>query len=598
MPDTSELDSETSSKHKKVIKSSAISKIKKKKKPEGDSQAKAFAYAENSREEEIKIAANSGSLERDDGAESHTKTKQIYDEVKELRLKIRTLEDEKRMLKEESVKVKQDCANELRKAFAATDSDDNKVELLQSTVSELEVKKDKLELMLSKKDNDMEKLKRKLEDKDIDIQHMKDKHKELQQKVADSEDKIHKLLSEIKGFREQAMNAEQDSIALRKEIAAVNTSYSRAKDENQELANIVDKLREQVESRRDSIKHASEVDEAEFQEYKQATETLISDYKSQIRELEKRNDEVTTDYDKLLNDKEDEEKRYLGKLREANLKVDLLHQTESSLKATISELEKKVDELMHERLKKERSGNDSYSELEGKYKALEIRCNQATSKLSDREERVKALESKITQIEEEKIYMLSHEEQKRDELRDDYKQELEELKDKVVELENKNDKLLIEKDLLQQKLSKEQNMNSNSNDLMDGNEKLLSQIKKLQKQITEKDRQIIEMQSDLQSSSGSAKKGSFSRAHTNRKDGNRDRELAELSVENEFLTKQIEDLNERIKELEKNGRISLASSEHDGNIYSNMKEGHENPSEMFREMKQEIKTLTHELINI
>ena len=74
-----------------------------------------------------------------------------------------------RSLKEESIKIKQECADELRKAITVADTDDRKSELLQHTITELESNRDKLELKLSKKENEIEKLNRKLEDKDIDI---------------------------------------------------------------------------------------------------------------------------------------------------------------------------------------------------------------------------------------------------------------------------------------------------------------------------------------------------------------------------------------------------------------------------------------------
>ena len=400
----------------------------------------------------------------------------------------------------------------------------------------------------------------------------------------------------MKGYKEQLLNHEQDNIGLRKEISNLNTNYNRLKDDNKELSNMVEKLRDQLESRRESFKNSSKIDEDEFEEYKHATETLIADYKKQISDLEKKLDDYSNDNDQILQEKEEEIEEYLNKLKSANSKIDNLHQIESTLKSTISELEKKVDDLMQERLTKERNGLDSYNELLGKYKAMEIKYNQVSSKLTDKEDKLKSFENKITTIEEEKIYMMSHEEQKRDELRDEYRVEIEELKDRIIELENQNDRILIEKDMLQQKLSNEQNLNSNSDDLMRDYQRVLSQAKKLQEQITEKDHLILELQSNAGGSS-EKKKGGFKRSGTiNNSDGN-NRELAELTVENEFLNKQVEELNSRIRELEKVGRTSSFSS-NEGNIYYNMKEGHENPSEMFNEMKQEISTVTTELIKI
>lgn len=600
MPDTSELDSESghTDKHKKVIKSSAISKLKTKSKRRegGDTQTTAFSYKVDDQEEEKSLRKVKFASPGEEDETGSFKSKQIMDEVKELRSKIRTLESEKRALKEESIKIKHECSEEIRKALSVTGSDDKKAELLQLTVSELESKKDKLELTISKKENEIEKLNRKLEDKDIDIGHMKEKRKELEQKIKDAENKVKQISIEMKGFREQVGNYEQENAALKKEITTLNTTFNRMKDENKELSDMVDKLREQLESRRDSFKHASTVGEDEFEEYKTATEALISDYKSQIKELEKKNEEQYSDYEKLAEEKESSDNDFFKKLQEANRKIDLLQQSESVLKSNVTELEKRVDDLLQERLERERSGMDSQSELMGKYKALEVKYNQVSSKLEDREQKLKSLESKITAIEEEKIYFMSHEEQKRDEIRDEYRSELEDLKDKIHELENKNDQLLIEKDMLEQKLNKELSTNVKSDDIMEGNERLFSQIKKLQGQVMEKDNQILRLQSEVEKG-GSGQKSKLNRAHTSRKDTNKDRELAELGVENDFLKKQVEELQERLQTVEKLERSSSQGSGYDG-YYNNIKEGHDSPTNLVKELKQENKALSLQLIEV
>ena len=452
-----------------------------------------------------------------------------------------------------------------------------------------------LELKLSKKENEIEKLNRKIEDKDIDIKNLKEKQKEFQKKITESEDKVKQIGVEMKGYKEQLSNYEQDNIGLKKEITTLNTNYNRLKDDNKDLSSMVDKLREQLESKRDSFKNASKIDEDEFEEYKHATETLIADYKNQINDFEKKIEDVIADNDQLIQEKEEENEELMNKLKSANSKIESFQQIELTYKSTLSELEKRVDELVQDKIVKERNGLDSYSELLGNLKAMEIKYNQTNSKLVDREEKLKSLESKITVIEEEKIYMMSHEEQKRDELRDEYRVEIEELKDKIVELENQNDQILIEKDMLQQKLNKELNSNQSSDDLIRDYQRVLSQAKKLQEQISEKDSIILELQNST-SGSGDKKKNTFKRSGTNKPNDNRDRELAELTVENEFLNKQVEELNARIRELENSGRISSFSSNE--GIYGNMKEGHEDPSKMFSEMKQEISTVTTELIKI
>ena len=279
-----------------------------------------------------------------------------------------------------------------------------------------------------------------------------------------------------------------------------------------------------------------------------------------------------------------------NKYQKANRNITLYQQSESSLKATITELEKKIDDLLQERLDKERNGMDTHSELEGKYKALELQLSQVKSKLADKEEKLKKLENKMIVIEEEKQYMISHEEQKRDEMRDDYKYELEELKDKITQLENSNDELLIEKDALQQKLDREVNSNFNNDDIMEGNERLLSQIKKLQGQIMEKDGVIIDLQSE-----NNARGGNLNKKTSLRRNKDSNRELAEMSVENEFLKKQVEELTERIQELQNFGRTSDSSAS-DG-YFHNLKEG-ENPDEILKSLKQENNQISSELIEI
>lgn len=579
----------------RVIKSSAISKIVKKKSSKKDEKSghkQAFSYNEESKTQKRAGVSSSG----EDSETGSFNTKQILGEVKELRMKIRSLEDEKRELREENIKIKSDCSEQIRKAMNATGSDDQKVELLQHTVSELESKLDKQDLLSAKKDTEIDKLKRKIEDKELDILNMKNKRNEQQQKIVEAEEKVRQMAIEMKGFREQIGNYEQENASLKKEISTLNTSYNRMKEENKELSDMIDKLREQIESKRDSFKHSSGVDEEEFEEYKHATEALISDLKLQIKEFEKKNDELNNDLDKVHQEKEDSDNEFFKKLQDANRQIDMLQQSESSLKTSITQLEKKVEDLIQERLDKERTTMDVHSEVTGKYKALELKYNSVAAKLEDREKKLKLLESKITQLEEEKLYSMSNEEQKREEMLMDYKHEIRELNDKIANLENKNDQLLIEKDDLEQRLNMNSDRNFNSDGILEGNERLLSQIKKLQKEITQKDTQILELQLDVDKSSV-GKKGKLGRQHTSRKDGDKERELAELSVENEFLKRQVEEMQEKISEIEKFGRSSSTSSIGDG-YYGNIKEGHEDSGDLLKQLKVENNSLSSELIEI
>ncbi|CAI2381205.1 unnamed protein product [Moneuplotes crassus] len=592
MADLSEDSTQNDKKPRKISRGS-IRKIKRKKDKEDGKEtlpSSAFSYNQPEQYEEVKRDLSS-KFQKEDYGGNGSQNIQIIEEVKELRSKIRKLEYEKEALKEESIKVKQKCADDIKAAMEATGSDDKKAEYLQLELSEIQTTKDKLELKLSKKDNEINKMNRKLEDKDIDIKHMKDKRNELQDKIIESENKTKQLSIEMKNFREQIGHYEQENVSLRNEISTLNTTYNRLKEENQESNSMIEKLRSQLENKRSSFKDSPTVDNSEFEEYKIATEALIADSKDQIRELEKKNEDLAKDYDRLLQEKEDADTEYFKKSQKANKDISLLQQTESSLKATITDLEKRVDDLFQERLDKERSGLDSHSELEGKYRALELQLSQNATKIRDKDDKIRTLENKLTLIEEDKQYMMSQEEQKRDEMRDDFRFELEELKDKVTQLENKNDQLLIEKDILQQKLDKEVDSNFNNDDIMEGNERLLSQIKKLQNQINEKDNMILDLQSEPRSQGASEPKTFTS----SRRKNDSNRELAEMSVENEFLKNQVEELNERLKDLQGFGRTSDSSAS-DG-FYNNIK-GDGNPDDVMKKLKQENSTLSTELIEI
>jgi chromosome segregation ATPase len=89
----------------------------------------------------------------------------------------------------------------------------------------------------------------------------------------------------------------------------------------------------------------------------------------------------------------------------------------------------------------------------------------------------------------------------------------------------------------------------------------------------------------------------MNRQLTSRKEGNKDRELAELGVENDFLKRQVEELQERINEVEKFGRGSSTSSAQDG-YYDNIKEGHDNSGDLLKELKTENQYLSSQLIEI
>jgi chromosome segregation ATPase len=459
-------------------------------------------------------------------------------------------------------------------------------------LSDLEVKKDRLELQLTKKDNEMEKIKRKLEDKDIDIKNLKDKNEEFKNKIKEGEQKVLNLEIEMKKFRERIEGYEQDNSSLRKEITTLTTSFGRAKDENSELSDMITKLRTQLENRRSSLKDSSQLDEDEFEEYKNATETLISNYKSQIEELERKNTDLAAKYEQIHSDfKDNKEQEYLAKIKDLTHKIDLIESLDSSQKATIKELESRIETLMEEKLGREREHQDSKGELHGKHRALETQFKQVNDKLKDREEYVKTLESKITRIEEEKIYFISNEEQKREEIMYEFKSELKELKEKCHELENKNDELLIEKDTLQQKLKREQNSNLDSDDILEGNQRMLSQIKLLQNQLLDKDKKIIDLQEGLESS---PKKGG---TRQSKRDNNKDKLVAELGVENEFLTKQVKELQSRLNLMDQINRSSESSVDNDG-YYGNLAKGHGSPQDLIVHLKKENTELSQELIKI
>jgi hypothetical protein len=275
-----------------------------------------------------------------------------------------------------------------------------------------------------------------------------------------------------------------------------------------------------------------------------------------------------------------------------------LQQSDSNLKSTITDLERRVDDLLQERLEKERGGLDSQSEIEGKYKALEIKYNQASGKLEDREQKLKNLENKLTQLEEEKLYMISNGDSDWDAERHEFKTEIDELKDKITLLENKNDELLMEKDVIQNQLGREQNNRFDSDQVMEGNERLLSQLKKLQGQVNDRDDQILTLQNDshMTGSDKKQERGALNRSNTGRGNtGSDNRQLAEMGVENEFLKNQVEELQERMNDLKGFGRNSN-SSESDG-YYNNIK-GDESPSGLLKDLKTENNALSSQLIDI
>jgi chromosome segregation ATPase len=295
MPDTSSLETSDTEKPKKLIKRGSIkSKGKSKKRKEEEKPKSAFDYTQ-----EEHVPKTPKTNEPFEVQESSSNNQDLLTEVKDLRNKIRSLESEKRALKENSIKLKQDCSEQIHRALSATGSDDKKVEILQQNLSELETKRDKLELKLSKKDNEIEKINRKLEDKDIDIKNMNEKRKDQQLKIVQAEDKVKQMAVEMKNFREQLGNYEQENVGLKKEINTMNISYNRLKDENQELNSVVDKMRQQIESKRNSFNNNLSTDDSEFDEYKLATETLITDYKAQIRDFEKKMDDLNNDYDNV-----------------------------------------------------------------------------------------------------------------------------------------------------------------------------------------------------------------------------------------------------------------------------------------------------------
>jgi chromosome segregation ATPase len=351
----------------------------------------------------------------------------------------------------------------------------------------------------------------------------------------------------------------------------------------------VNKLRDQIESHRDSFKNSAKSDDTDFDEYKTATDALLKNYKNQIDDLEAKNEDLSAKYDNVqhkMNNTNDHENSSV--VKDLNRDIEILENSERSLKSTVSELESRIESLMEEKLDRERNYQDSQSEVKGKFKQLETQFNQASAKLKDREEKLKIAETKITNIEEEKLYQMSNEEQQREQLRFEFKSDLDDLHAKITELENQNDELLIEKDLLTQQFKQEQSSNMNSDNILEGNERMLSQIQKLQTQVMDKEKQIIVLQSETTETT-SKPKGT----NASKRDQNKDRQLAELGVENEFLTKQVEELQSRIKRIEKLERSESESSADDG-FLTNLSQG--NNAESIAQLRRENKDLTSELI--
>ena len=126
----------STTKKKMNIKASAITKVKRKnvKKPKNQDlepvASNKFDY-NTAQNEETKTLKTNAVIENDS---------RVYEEVKDLRSKIRGLEADKRALREENIRIKQDSADEIRKALAASNSEDQQIDLLKVNIGELESK--------------------------------------------------------------------------------------------------------------------------------------------------------------------------------------------------------------------------------------------------------------------------------------------------------------------------------------------------------------------------------------------------------------------------------------------------------------------------
>ena len=126
----------STTKKKMNIKASAITKVKRKNVKKSKNQdlepvaSNKFDY-NTVQNEETKTLKTNAVIENDS---------RVYEEVKDLRSKIRVLEADKRALREENIRIKQDSADEIRKALAASNSEDQQIDLLKVNIGELESK--------------------------------------------------------------------------------------------------------------------------------------------------------------------------------------------------------------------------------------------------------------------------------------------------------------------------------------------------------------------------------------------------------------------------------------------------------------------------
>eukprot|EP00357_Protocruzia_adherens_P010696 CAMPEP_0114995490 /NCGR_PEP_ID=MMETSP0216-20121206/13760_1 /TAXON_ID=223996 /ORGANISM="Protocruzia adherens, Strain Boccale" /LENGTH=846 /DNA_ID=CAMNT_0002359541 /DNA_START=40 /DNA_END=2580 /DNA_ORIENTATION=+ len=482
--------------------------------------------------------------------------KEKEEEINKLKARVTEVERTADAAKKDSYEVSKEYKEHLKTTI-------QEKEKLNSYITELQRDKDKLT-------GDKEKLERRVEDVQTSYSKImegnEDSAKDLEWKAKQIED----LELENKRYSDENLQLSTDLSSLKtkhQKILADSSSTLEAKEvlqrelddlkESHEKAQkLADDLRDQLEESRKQMESTASAGDAAFIEYKRQTELMVADLKKQIEEEETAKEEALSKQTDLAltmqtlkTDKESSDNDLRTKIDDLNTEIVTM---KSKADKSNWEIEKLTGENQH--LKDEASKTEG--RLNGQIESLKMEVSIQESKNEKLEESNEDLKKRLREAESnneealESASLAATSTQKQLDreiliLKEDLKQRDE----RVVELEGDLEKKKLEMAEIRAKILEKQ---AEENDNSKENEVLIDEIKKLESSLQEKDREIGNLHEKNE-----GLKTDLTRASTVAAvNTNSEKEVAKLSVENDYLKQQVEELELKLRTFEETSAAS------------------------------------------
>eukprot|EP00347_Sterkiella_histriomuscorum_P004482 403360298 len=528
-------------------------------------------------------------------------------------------------LEQEKVKLIEDYQKQLQQVLKDKDTHLQSANKFENQIHKIETERDKLQLKCQQNENQIQKLKNKIEDLENDNLNVQ---KQLSEQNSDlskqQQDQQKQNQVQIQKLQEQLENSEKQLQDTKSRLKDKEKLIKQQESDIESLNQNLEKMRQQlIETKQSTASSQSQIE--------QSLKEKIVKLDREIEELKKDNRLKSRQVDDLTvkveeDDKEREQQKFVMDKLE-NDKTRLQDQVKKAQEKEKEQL-KQYDILKNSNKQKDLQAQQELEEMKRQLEQIEVEKNSALKLAKEKERKIKKLEDKIADLDQEKINQYNEYQEQAEAQKNMLELQMIDLKKRIQELTEKSDaqKQQISKQQEQITQLKQQLETANRNaskspmrnniskqvsfqddqrrgransqarsgstqqtkDKNAEDHELLRQNKELQDMLVSKEEEsyitVMNLKQEVSRLQRQVKEGQNQKSSTNN-----DRELAKLSVENEMLKKQIEELQSRSSNMSSNNLF-------DQNGSKKAKGGNDDDSLEQNQLKLKVRELREENI--